>query len=99
MNQIYSKQSFKVYRADGGFVVHNTEKRFEEGHTHLSSFKSAKYLVDLALHKSLPYHLDTYRLVSLARISIDEEYKSKVMELVSNKRQKDKYVNSRRKCG
>ena len=99
MNQIYAKQAFKVYRADGGYVVHNTDKKFEDGHTHLTSFKSAKYLIDLALHRSLPYHLDTYRLISLMRISIDEEYRAKIMELVSNKKRKDRYVNCGRKCG
>lgn len=99
MNQIYSKQSYKIYRADGGFIVHNTDKMFEGGHTHLTSFKSAKYLVDLALHKSIPYHLDSYRLISLMRISQDEEYRAKILELVGNKKKKEKYINCRRKCG
>lgn len=99
MNQVYSKQAFKVYRAEGGYVIHNTDKKFKDGHTHLTSFKSAKYLIDLALHKSLPYHLDTYRLISLVRISLDEEYRAKIKELVSNKKHKDKYVNCSRKCG
>lgn len=99
MNQIYSKQAFKVYRAYGGFVVHNTEKEFEDGHTHLTSFRSAKYLIDLAIHKSLPYHLDTYRLISLVRISVDEGYRRRILELVNHKKRKNRYVNCCRKCG
>lgn len=79
--------------------MHNTEKAFEEGHTHLTSFKSAKYLIDLAIHKSLPYHLDTYRLISLVRISMDEEYRRRILELVNHKKRKDRYVNCGRKCG
>lgn len=99
MNQICSKQNYNIYKASGGFIIHNTAKEFKDGHTHLNSFKSAKYLVDLAIHKSIPYHLDRYRLISLSRITEDEEYKRKILELLQNKRTKSNYVNCGRKAG
>lgn len=99
MNQICSKQNYNIYKASGGFIIHNTAKEFKDGHTHLNSFKSAKYLVDLVIHKSIPYHLDRYRLISLTRITEDEEYKRKIMELLQNKRPKSNYINCGRKVG
>lgn len=101
MNQVYSKHSYNIYKVSNGYIVHNTAKEFQNGHTHLNSFKSAKYLIDLALHKSIPYHLDRYRLVSLSRITDDEKYKDKILELLCTKRVKLNYVNVNkgRKCG
>lgn len=99
MNQVCSKQSYNIYKVSGGFIIHNTAKEFKDGHTHLNSYKSARYLVDLAIHKSIPYHLDRYRLISLIRITEDEEYKGKILELLQNKRSKDNYINRGRKVG
>lgn len=99
MNQIYSKKHYNIYRVATGYIVHNTLKEFENGHTHLNGFDSAKYIIDLALHKSIPHHLDRYRLVSLTRITDDEEYAEKIRILLANKKSKDTYYNSRKKCG
>lgn len=99
MNQIYSKKHFNIYRVSTGYIVHNTIKDFADGHTHLNGFESAKYIIDLALHKSIPHHLDRYRLVSLTRITEDAEYAEKINELLANKKNKDMYYNSRKKCG
>lgn len=99
MNQIYSKKHFNIYRVANGYIVHNTEKSFKDGHTHLNGFESAKYVIDLALHKSIPYHLDKYRLISLTRITDDEVYANKIRELLENKRNKSAYNNCRKKCG
>lgn len=99
MNQVYSKKSYNIYRVADGYIVHNTAKEFKNGHTHLNGFDSAKYLIDLALHKSIPHHLDRYRLISLTRITDDEVYAAKINSLLENKRTKDSYYNSRKKCG
>lgn len=98
MNQVYSKNTYHIYKASGGYIVHNTTKEFQSGHTHLNSFKSAKYLIDLSIHKSIPFHLDRYRLVSLSRITDDEIYKQRILELLNNKKPKQGYVNCGRKC-
>ena len=98
MNQVYSKQAYNIYQSSDGYIVHNTLKDFQSGHTHLNSFKSAKYLIDLALHRSIPYHLDRYRLISLSRITEDESYREKILELIQNKREKMSYINCRKCC-
>lgn len=98
MNQIYSKHSYNIYKASDGYIIHNTVKEFQDGHTHLNSFKAAKYLVDLAIHRSIPYHLDRYRLISLSRITEDDIYREKILELVANKKIKLSYINGMRRC-
>lgn len=98
MKQIYSKDEFKMYQsADDGFIVHNTKKDFEDGHTHLKSFNQAKYLIDMVRWKRVPHHLSEYLLRSLIRISDDEKYQLEVLELLESKKAKDKqsHVNCR----
>lgn len=88
-NEIYKKKNFSIIKIDkGGFIVINKNKLFEEGHTHLESFNVAKMIIDLAINKSMPRHLSQYLLISLIRISEDEEYIRKLRELVGNKKNK-----------
>lgn len=93
MNQVYAKKEFNIYRVSHGYIIHNTTKEFQNGHTHLNSFKCAKYIIDLAIHKNIPYHLDRYRLISLNRITDDKVYQQKISELLQNKRKKECYYN------
>lgn len=93
MNQIYCKRGYIVFRVNDGFVIHNTNKEFENGHTHIENFNTAKHVIDLVSHKSLPHHLSRYLLISLMRLSDDQEYIVKVNELLSNKKKKQPYVN------
>ena len=76
---------------DNRFVVHNTRKEFQKGHTHVNSFKTAEYLALLAVHKSVPkkHRLPNYLRDSLIRISEDEKYIEKVKTL-TNKKKKNK---------
>lgn len=96
-NVIYKKKNFVIIRVRNSFIVYNLDKTFEQGHTHLTSFGSAKYLINLALAKSIPYHLDKYRLTSLVRISTDPAYQEKVSQLIQNKKQKPQHYNAGRK--
>ncbi len=96
-NVIFKKKNYVIIRVRNGFIVYNLDKAFEEGHTHLTSFGSAKYLINLALSHSIPYHLDKYRLTSLVRISDDSTYQEKVQTLIDNKKQKLQCYNAGRK--
>lgn len=93
MNQIYSKKGFIVFRVSDGFIVHNVKKEFKEGHTHIMNYNTAKHMIDLVSHKSIPHHLSKYLLTSLIRLSDDEEYQRKVEMLLMNKKKKQTYVN------
>ena len=102
MNTVYNKRNFQVYHVEKDeFIVHNTNKVFSLGHTHLKGFESSRYLINLAIHKSIPYNLDDYRIRSLIRISEDTDYISKLKELLDIKRNRrcsaGNYYN-RREC-
>lgn len=72
------------------YIVVNTKKKFEEGHTHLRTYKSAKCAVEYAIKKKIPRSTDLYFLQSLIRITRDEEYREKLTELVDVRKQKGK---------
>ncbi len=88
-NEVYQKKNFSIIKIDkSGYIIINKNKDFEEGHTHLESFKTAKMIVDLALNKLIPNHLSQYLLISLIRISEDTEYINKLKALLNNKKNK-----------
>lgn len=95
MNNVYTKRSFHIYRIENDFIVYNTNKTFKQGHTHLKSFNSAQYVIDLVLYKDIPHDLDIYRLRSLVRLAEDEEYIVKVQELIDTKVERKK---AKREC-
>lgn len=96
-HQIYSNRQFKIYETLYGYIVHNSCKPFEQGHTHIKNYNTAKYLVYLSIHKIVPKKLQTYLMVSLIRISDDLEYISRL----SSKLQEGGYTVScnKSKCG
>ncbi len=87
-NQVYSRNEFMIISVSRGFIIINRIKGFKTGHTHLKNFKTAKYLIDLAIHKKVPNHLSPYLLTSLGRITGDEVYKEKVLSLRDTKNDK-----------
>ena len=95
--QIYAKKNFAIIDMDEGYIVINKDKEFKQGHTHITNFNTAKYLIDMVLYSRMPYHLPIYLLISLQRLSADENYRDKIGELIKNKRDKEnKYVNRSR---
>lgn len=86
MNQIYKKKSFVIFRAGDGYIIHNTEKSFDKGHTHIKNVNTAKYIVTLAANRTLPKHLSDYLLVSLLRLTNDDEYAAQIEEMRNKQR-------------
>lgn len=77
MNKILSVKNFNIY-SDGKdhFIVHNMRKPFNQGHTHINNFNTAKYIIYLAMYKKKPKgnHLSIYLIDSIIRLSVDEDY-------------------------
>ena len=107
---IYKKRNFNVY--DSGkdqYIIHNTNYEYDIAHTHIRSFKTCKFLIDLAIHKSIPKHLCGYLIDSLIRISDDHEYTIKLLDMkgknkenrrgTSFKDRKKYYLNKSKKRG
>ena len=89
MVRVYKKAYFNVYSDyNGEYIIHNTKKEFQDGHTHIREFGTAKYLVNLALHRSVPNRHLNYFIESLFRISTDSDYINKLKHLKPIKRRK-----------
>jgi len=65
-------------------------KKNHDGHTHVKKYSTAKYLINLSIHKSIPRNLCTYLIDSLIRINNDYTYINKLKELSDNKKNKSK---------
>ena len=90
MNQIYSKNGYIVFPTKNGYVVHNTVKTFQNGHTHMKYLNPCKTLIDICIHKKVPKTNNLYFLQSLIRISDDVEYIEKLEGFLWMKKNKIK---------
>ena len=82
---VYKKHHYYIYSDTKGFIVHNTKKPFQEGHTHIKNFNTAKYLVTMSSSSKIPYHASNYIYTSLIRISTDKNYIKKLKEKLYKK--------------
>lgn len=91
MVRVSKIKHFNIYsNKKGGYIIHNTRKPFEIGHTHLNNYNTAKYITHLALYKKIPKnnHLSIYLIDSLIRISDDVKYINKMKILKSTEQTK-----------
>lgn len=86
MKRIYKKRSFIIYRVNDGYIVHNTEKSFPEGHTHISNLNTAKRMINVSIRKELPNRLSDYLLESLLRMASDADFKSSIENMRKNRK-------------
>jgi hypothetical protein len=82
---IYISGSFMIFRSGKGFVVYNRAKDFKGGHTHLNNFNAGKKAIKLVQRKIIPTRSSNYFLESLARLSNDIEYSSKLRQIIINR--------------
>ena len=76
---VYSRKNYNIYKCkNGSYVVHNTKKPFEYGHTHVADVEIAKLLIKCAIKKRVPDHLSKYLKVSLLRIADDYRYVDRI---------------------
>lgn len=83
-------------RTSSGGLAINTRKEFSEGHTHVRDIGCAKWLCEMAINKIIPRRSSLRDLVSLMRITDDEEYYRQIEELYLVRKQKgrkDYYFN------
>lgn len=80
MVRVYRVKNFDIYsNRQDGFIVYNRNKPFNTGHTHINNYHTAKYIANLACHKSIPHKkISKYLKESLIRISTDKSYIKKI---------------------
>lgn len=94
MNRVYRRKNFEIYGYKGAYIVYNKNKPFETGHSHVNSFKTAKYIVHLAVTLTVPKHLSLYLYESLIRISSDKQYKQAIYKKIDEDTlKKSQYYN------
>lgn len=98
-SKIYERKSYIIIKVNNGFIVYNTNKVFDNGHTHLHNYNMCKTLIDCSINKKFPKTRNHYLLESLIRISDDEVFCTKVRELIDTRNQKgkEKYFKTRKK--
>ena len=95
MNRVYKKRHYNLYQFGNEYIIHNTRKDFNVGHTHINNYKTAVFLIDLSLHKSIPRHICNYFLESLCRISDDKKYTQKLKLIIQQRENERKYKPKR----
>ena len=80
--KIFQRKEYSIYKVSDGYVIHNTNKEFRKGHTHVRSFMKAKSIVDLAVRNKLPNTPRKWEIESLIRVSNDNTYKNKLRDLL-----------------
>lgn len=81
-NKIYERDEFIIFQVKNGYIAYNTLKSFQDGHTHLKCFRSAKTAIDLVIRKKAPRSTDKYYLTSLIKLSKDIFYIKKIKILI-----------------
>jgi hypothetical protein len=78
---LYKRKDFVVFKYKKSFIVHNTKKLFEEGHTHIENYHMCKIVIDNVLKSRVPKTTNTYLLISHVKLSTNEHYKKTLLEL------------------
>lgn len=101
--KVYSRKEYIILAVKKGYVVYNTKKDFDEGHSHIYGFNVAKTVIDNCVRKRMPKTRNLYLLSSHIRISTDDKYINMIEELIGAKESKDKLkyrnknINSKKK--
>lgn len=84
MVQIYKRKNYCIYsshKQSHAYIVHNKNKEFSNGHTHISNYNTAKFIINMAINKTIPKtKVNDYILLSIIRVSEDKEYIKKLEE-------------------
>ncbi len=97
--KIYQNKEYIILKVKSnkkiGFIVYNTKKNWENGHSHLNSRAISESVIKNVIYKRKPKTNNLYVLKSHARVSNDEKYIKFIEELIEVKKSKskNKYVN------
>lgn len=88
----FIKNPRRTNKYNNRYRVVNT-KGSEENHTHLNNLGVCKKCIKFVKENKLPLTAKKYVIMSCYRLSIDEKYKGKVMNLYNRKKNKQTYYN------
>jgi hypothetical protein len=82
--KVFQRKEYSIYKCSDGYVVHNTNKIFAAGHTHVSNFYKAKILVIMAIKREIDDKLNERDIESLIRLTNDNMYRNKLINKLEN---------------
>lgn len=95
---IYRRKNFIIYDSGDGFIVYNTKGSFQKHHTHIGNFHTCKYIIDLSIRQYIPKDIPNYLLVSLKRLSTDQNFQDRIDQIImKNTTHKKGKSNGKRK--
>ena len=80
--KIFQRKEYSIYKASGGYIIHNTNGDFRNHHTHVRTFSKAKSIVDLCIRKKLPNTPRIWEIESLMRITNNNTYYNKLRDML-----------------
>lgn len=99
--KIYEYKEYIILKVEHkkriGFIVYNTKKDWESGHTHLNSKSVAEIVIKNVDQRRKPKTKNLYLLKSHIRVSNDLKYIKFLEDLIETKKNKDKkvYINKK----
>lgn len=64
MTICYRRHNYVIYtNHHNGFIIHNTRKPFKNGHTHVNNYKTAKFILDIVDHQTIPNKKVSYYII------------------------------------
>ena len=98
--KVYERKEYIILKVKKGYIVYNTKKSFESGHTHLQSFEMSKTIIDNNIRKKRPKTNNIYLIESHIRVTDDSKYKQVLEDLIEAKKDKtkDNKYHNRRYC-
>lgn len=84
-------KGFEIQKIEHGYRI--TKINSKDKHTHLSSKSACYNAINYVLSRKIPKRTGNYYLTSLARLSDDEIYISKINQLIDTRLKKGKKLN------
>lgn len=81
---ILYRHEFIVMKSHDTFIVYNTKKSFENGHSHFHNFNAVISAIKLTERKEIPRNKSKWFLNSILRINKDKDYEMKIKDLMIN---------------
>lgn len=88
MKQVHKRENFVIYSVRDGYIIHNEKKPFSVGHTHISNFDTAKYIVNISRRKTIPKNMSRYLLISLIRLASDTHYRHRLENEINQQKER-----------
>ena len=82
MRYVCSRKYLTLYEYKGGYLLVNNRKKFEKGHSHISSKSLAISVMKNVLENKLPKTRSKQSLIAHLRVTSDKRYRRILLNLI-----------------